>query len=191
MAYAIFKVGQPDIAGVLVDNRLSEEHKAEAEMTVFPVDGNRPDVSEHVILRPKELTITAWISNIDGNFIPAVGERAKQALADLQTLRDDRGLLDIVSYHIIYENMAMINVTAVHEQDLTGALQVTCTFRQANPVQAQLLPIPAPLVAEDSDNPDHGRGERYAAASEENSGRKTSQDASTAWTIVNNLVETQ
>lgn len=188
MAYAIFRVGQPEIAGVLVDNRLSEKHTADAEMTVFPIDGADPDVSEHIILRPKELVITAWISNIDGNFIPAVGERAKQALVDLQTLRDDRQLLDIVSYHIIYEKMAMIGIEATHEDVTTGALQITCTFRQANPVQAQLLPIPAPLVAEASGNPDHGRGERYAASSEENSGRKTSSDSSIAYSLVNNAV---
>lgn len=191
MPYAIFRAGQPEIAGVLVDNRISEEHTAEAEMTVFPIDGADPDVSEHIVLRPKEFTVTAWISNIDGNFIPAVGERAKQALIDLQLLRDERGLLEIVSYHIIYENMALISVSAVHEDTTTGALKISCSFQQVNPVQAELLPIPAPLVVEDPDNPDQGRGERYAAASEQDSGRKTSQDSSILYSIVNNEVVVQ
>ncbi len=190
MAYAFFKVGQPEIAGVLVDNRLSEEHKAEAEMTRFPIEGGDPDVSDHVILTPKEITITAWISNIDGTNIPAVGERAKQALVDLQKLRDDRQLLDLVTYHIIYQNMVMISVVATHKDTLTGALEVSCKFQQNNPVAVELLPIPAPTVSEGNID-DHGRGERYSAASEQDSGRKTANDASVLFNLTNNIITVQ
>lgn len=189
MPYAFFKVGQPNIAGVLVDNRLSEEHRAEAEMTQFPIDGAAPDVTEHVILAPKELTITAWISNIDGDGALAVGDRAKTALADLIKLRDDRALLDVESYHLLYDNMVMISVAATHEDVQTGALKVVCGFKQANPVQAESLAIPAATVSEGEENPDHGRGERSAAASEENAGRKTSNDSSVLFSIVNNAVQ--
>jgi hypothetical protein len=185
--FGIFRAGQPEIAGVLVDNRLSETHEATAEATLFPVDGASPDVTEHVILAPPKITIEAWISNIDGSFIPAIGERAKQALIDLQTLRIDRELLEVVTYHIIYEDMVLVEIKAVHENLETGALKVSCTFQQVNPVQSQLLPIPAETVSEGGG--DQGRSEKPAASSEENSGRKTSQDgASTAYTVFNGIV---
>jgi hypothetical protein len=191
MAYAFFKAGQPEIAGVLVDNRLSEEHKAEAEMTRFPIEGGSPDVSDHVILSPKEISITAWVSNIDGVGIPAVGERAKQVLIDLQKLRDDRERLDLVTYHVIYQNMVLVSVTGTHQNTATGALEVTCVFQQNNEVAVELLPIPAETVSEADENDDHGRGERSAATSEVDSGRKTSNDSSILYRVANNGIEVQ
>lgn len=179
MPFAIFKVGQPDIAGVLVDNRLSETHEASAEVTLFPVDGADPDVSEHVILTPAMITIEAWISNIDGPFIPALGERAKIALIDLQTLRKDRNLLEVVTYHVLYDSMVLVDVKAVHENTETGALKVTCTFQQINQVQSQLLPTPSATVS--AGGGDQGRNEKPSASSEEDAGRKTSQDADSSF----------
>lgn len=183
MPYAIFKYGQPNIAGVLVDNRISEQHVYEAEMTRIPIDGNDPDVSDHIVLSPDQVTIEAWISNIDAPSVPATGERAKQAIADLNKLIKDRQLLDIQTYHVLYQKMGLIKVEISHEDAATGAIKIICTFMQANQVEAQILPIPEATVS-DGTQEGHGRNEKTAAPSEENAGRKTSQDGqSVAYTI--------
>lgn len=176
MAYAIFKYGQPEIAGILVDNRISESHVYEAEITRIPIDGADPDVSDHIVLSPDVVTIEAWISNIDAPGIPATGERAKQALADFNKMIKDRALLDIQTYHLLYEKMGLLKVEATHEDQATGAIKVTCTFQKVNQVEAQVLPIPAATVTSGT-NEQQGRSEVEAASSEVNVGRKTSPDA--------------
>lgn len=179
MAYAIFKYGQPEIAGILVDNRISENHVYEAEITRIPIDGADPDVSDHIVLSPDMITIEGWISNIDTPMVPATGERAKQALADFNKMIKDRALLDVQTYHLLYEKMALLKVEATHEDQTTGALKISCTFQQVNQVEAQILPIPASTVT-DGTNEQQGRSEVAAAASEVNSGRKTAPDGASA-----------
>ena len=159
---------------MVLDNRITEQHIYEAEMTRIPIDGADPDASDHIILSPDTIVIEAWVSNIDAPLAPATGERAKQVLADFNKMIKDRELLDIQTYHLLYEKMGLIKVESAHEDRTTGALKVSCTFQQANQVEAQLLPVPAATVSDGGG--DHGRSEKPAAPSEENAGRKTTQN---------------
>lgn len=187
---SIFRTGQPDIAGVLVDTRLAELHESSSEPTLLPVDGSAPDVTDHVVLSPREVTISAWVGNIDGGGLPAAGVKATEAHQALVLLNRNRTRVDLVTQHELYSQMVLTNIQTVHGEDQTeapGAIRVEATFTQVTQAKSQVLARPEANISKGGGT--KGRDASKAASSKIEAGRKTSHtnDSSILATIVDEV----
>lgn len=108
---SVFRSNRPEVVGVLFDVKISEEHDLKATPTLFPIEGTAEDIVEHIILNPRIVTVETYMSNIDDDN-KAIGENAKKAIIDLDALRVSRGVLDLLTDHVAYENMVITSIVA-------------------------------------------------------------------------------
>lgn len=108
---SVFRSGRPDIAGIEFDVKLSENHDLNATITLYPIEGVAEDIVEHVILEPRIVTIEVYTSNIDDDN-RAIGQNASRALDDLEKMRLDRTMHDLITDHAIYSNMVLKTIDA-------------------------------------------------------------------------------
>lgn len=176
-----------DIAGVLIDTRISETHKSNGTPTRYAIDGADPDINDQIVLDPREFTITGWISNIDGSG-RAEGQRAAERHAAFHAMNRARNTVDVLTTHELYENVYPRTVSTTHEDLTTGAIEIAISFVQINQIGETNVPIPAAVVS-DGNIESHGRSEAMAAPSEVDAGRKkaaVTEDSSTLYRILNN-----
>lgn len=144
----IFKAASPDIIGIGVDLRLSEIHKAESTVTDQPIEDGSI-VSDHIILQPETVEILAEMSNFDGNDSQSVGERASTAWQDFKTQLKSRQLFDLVTYHELYEDMALVSLSGEHVSPYTGRMQLTLSFKKVDSTQLGFVAVPESILAGD------------------------------------------
>ena len=127
----IYRTGANSIPSVVVDVVLTEQHTADNVVTSNPVEQGSP-ISDHVIVQPDVVEISAEVSNYDGNESQSLGERAKTAWQQLKKLRNDRNLLRITTHHETYENMAIVSIGAEHVPGFTGRVRLTAKFQKVD-----------------------------------------------------------
>lgn len=168
----IFRARTPEVIGVDVDLRLSEIHAQEANVTDQPIeDGSL--VSDHIVLQPETVEITAEVSNFDGNNSVSLGERAKTAFQAFKTRLQSRELFDLVTHHELYENMALQSISADHSAPYQGRLLYRLSFKRVNTTQLSIVRVPESQLLATGDNP-----VAKTASSEVNRGRQDADEDS-------------
>lgn len=120
-----------NIAGVEVPVRISEDHDNTATVTSLPVESGAV-LSDHIILQPIMLTVTAEVNNAGtGN------SKAKSVLEAFYTMIKNRQLQTVATEHTIYNNMALVSITSNHMAPFKGTLQINLKFQQVSLVGLQ------------------------------------------------------
>ena len=166
-----------DVIEVELDASISESHKFTADVTDNPVEGGSV-VSDHITLKPIELTIDGMITDSPISFLTGVvdvlsgGEsRSQQGFDALIALRDSRQLFTVQTGLRAYENMAMTSLTIPRRADIGQALRFQMQVRQLTIVESETVDIPPEQVA--AANAD-------AAQSEADKGKQSGSAASAA-----------
>lgn len=169
----IFRANKPEIVGVQFDLRISESHDLNATPTQFPVEGTAEDIVEHIILNPRVVSIEAYMSNIDDDN-RALGENARNALAELDKIRVERLPLDLITEHIAYNNMVLTSISAGHPGSGPtdrGSMTYELTFQQVIILNTNTILVPAEQL-NDAPGTSKGQAVNKSASSEINAGVK-------------------
>ncbi len=155
---SVFRTGQSTIPTVVVDALVGESHTAENKVTELPIESGSP-LTDHVIIQPDTVEISAEISNFDGIGKSLNGERAKTAWQQLKKLRNDRVLLDITTQHELYTNMVILSVTAEHVVPYTGRMSFVAKFQKVDVANLRSSSASESILAGNSDLPFLGGGD--------------------------------
>ncbi|MBL4769533.1 MAG: hypothetical protein JKY94_17805 [Rhodobacteraceae bacterium] len=134
----IFRGAAPVLIGVPVDLRVSEVHKKESLVTQQPLEDGSI-VSDHIILQPDTVEITAIISNYDGPLVPAIGARAKTAWQELARLRKLQVLFDVLTTHELYTDMAITSITGGNLAPNQGELRLSVTLQKVDRTRTSVV----------------------------------------------------
>lgn len=137
----IFRAKTSELIGVDIDLRLSEIHNATALVTDQPIE-NGSLISDHIIDEPDTIEITAQISNVDS-------EKAKTSWAEFKNQIRKRELLDVITEHEIYTDMALESLSGEHTAPFLGTISVKLAFRKVQFAQIVTVQLTEADVAND------------------------------------------
>lgn len=116
---------------------LSENHTANNDVSGQTLENGSPLV-DHIIINADEIEINLLFANMEGSGKPLEGEGAKTAWQELKRLRNNRELLEIVTLHEIYENMAIENLSGNHETPYKGQIKITIKLKKIDITNANI-----------------------------------------------------
>jgi hypothetical protein len=152
------------IIDVPVDGRESELHTLTAEASKFALeDGSQ--VSDHIVINPAEIEIPYVLTNLDGE-AGSYGQRAATAYNEFRRKLNSRELYDVVTRHVLYENMALLETPAENTAPFSGRLFGSLKFQQINMANVASVEYPPSQFPND--------GTRTSAMSEVQSGNQAS-----------------
>lgn len=112
------------VAGVTVTVRETEAHTYTANVSKLALESGAI-VSDHMILEPETVTVSFRMTNSgDGR------QAAKDAFAAFVQMQQERQLVELVTEHAIYPNMALISLTPNHAAPFRGSFTATATFQR-------------------------------------------------------------
>lgn len=135
------------IGELVLDATLTESHRATAEATSNPVEDGMT-VSDHLVLKPDEVTIEGFITNTPfsrGTPVSApAGQpgRAASAYETLRRLRTAKQLVSLVTSAGKYDNMVMTSFTVPREPRVGESLRFSAEFRELVIVRTQTRRLP-------------------------------------------------
>ena len=124
----IFQSEKPATPAVFLDVIVNENHTAENQITSLPVENGSP-ISDHAIVLPDVVEISAEMSNYDGTS-KIGGERSKTAWQQLKNLRNTRTLVDVSTEHELYKNMVISSLTGEHVPGFKGRIRMSAKFQK-------------------------------------------------------------
>lgn len=119
------------VADIEVSIKTSESHKVSSSPTDISIE-NGATVSDHVILKPDEVTIMFAMANTRGG-----AEAARAAFEEFEKLVKERVLFDLITEHKFYKNVVATSISAEHKAPYKGALTCTVTLRQITQIDMQ------------------------------------------------------
>lgn len=123
--------GGPLVAGVEVTLVRDEAHNLAAQVTQIPMESGA-QVSDHIVLEPLAVTIGYEVSNVgEGR------QQAKDVFETFKNILEKRELLELVTEHYVYANMALVSVSPFHSAPYKGRLQFTANLQQINFVEIE------------------------------------------------------
>ena len=158
------------IAGIQLDATLSEGHTNVARMTKNPIELGA-DVTDHVIIEPKRVSITAQVSDtplgtpafaqivdsVNGLFGSSTEENATRSIAAYNSLiavMEVREPIEVQTKLKLYTNMIIVGISIVQDKDssrialmvisLEEALITASEIVQLSPEELQLGSITEP-----------------------------------------------
>jgi hypothetical protein len=135
-----------------LDASLSENHSLDSEITQFPVEGGA-DISDHIRIKPRQLTITGVVTNHPIRLLASVFEepdRAAKAFDKLKEIRDNRELVTVLTTLEEYENMVLTTVQIPRDVRRGQAVEATMTFREALIADSETIDLPEPVSKADT-----------------------------------------
>ena len=154
----IFRNGTPELAGVGIDTRLSENHVASAQVTRQVIeDGSQS--SDHIVLNPDTVEVLIEVSNVDKTdeliVSPAgiaaqfgvqinpggQGERARNAWAEFKRKIQSRELFEVVTDHELYTDMAIEYIAGDHAAPFRGRLIARIGFTKVDRTQLTFVQV--------------------------------------------------
>lgn len=158
------KYAQTDVAGVVIDAVLNEDHQYNSRVTNYPVEDGRI-ISDHIINEPETLSLTGVVSDTPLSFL-APFNRSINAFQRLVEIHNRRELITVVTGIKVYLNMAITSINVPRNvqsgQSLTFSMQfqrvnldssVRFTENPNNPFNKQPDKIPREIVADASKYP--------------------------------------
>lgn len=170
---SIFQQGRIQVAGVDVDLRTGEYHTSESQVTSYAIEDGSV-VADHIVETPDVVEIACQVENFDGNGQPAQGRRAKDAFQRLKQLKGERQLVEVVTQHELYTDMAITMVTGAHESPVRGRLTMRARFERLPRVQLQLVTVSEAQLA--GANHPSGPAVQKSASGEVDAGRQEVND---------------
>lgn len=121
------------VVGVEVSVITSEAHSLQATATKQSIESGA-QVTDHIILTPPQVAITFEVANVgDGPQI------AKDVFETFKAMMEARELLEVVTEHYVYDNMALVGLSPMHQAPYKGRLQCTATLQRVNQIQLQVV----------------------------------------------------
>lgn len=146
-----FSLEDPVLGNLEFDSIESEIHDWSREVTLNPVENGIP-VSDHIIIQPRNLTITGMISNspVDRSNIFLGGaaednQLVAKAFEQLDALFNSRTLVTIYTRYKTYPKMAITNINIPRSPDMGDAIVFTIQATQVNMVSKQMAQLPKGL----------------------------------------------
>ena len=119
------------VAGVLVTIMQSESHQYTANVPKIALESGA-QVSDHMILEPVQVSVQFAVTNAgDGK------DRARDAFDAFKKMQEERRLVELVTEHGIYTDMALVSLSPVHSAPYKGALTFSATFQKVHFVTVQ------------------------------------------------------
>lgn len=151
----IFRIDGIGLSSLTFDVIESEGHRMANDVSDYPVEG-RENITDNILQRPAELTITAFISNTPINgLIDQVAhfadrflngrKRTQEAFNQLLQLRDKRLPVTVATRYRVYEDMGITGVNIVRQPEDGESLTVDITFKHINIVKQQTGNVPPGL----------------------------------------------
>lgn len=168
------------VAGLTVVT--DEIHSASAQVSRFARE-DRALAADHIILEPAVLEISVSVSNvpiIPGlgaiPFLPGAGrsENGKTVLGILEGLRQRRELLEILTEHKLYRNMAFLGIAFQNTATFSGSTDFRLRFEEFPEATVETLTEPDELSQGGG-----GRTDKTASA-EVDAGRQNAPNSETA-----------
>lgn len=143
-----FRIEDPDIGSLEFDSIDAEVHDWQRDVTQNPVENGSP-VADHIIDRPRNLTITGMISNspIDGSNIFLGGnlldtDRVAEAFQVLNALYKSKALITIYTRYANYIDMAITSINIPRSPEQGNAIVFTIQATQVRIVTTQTTTLP-------------------------------------------------
>lgn len=113
-----------EVAGVHISVKKSEQHEMSAEITDIPLE-NGDTIRDHIVINPKTLTVQFEACNTDSDSPISTFDAFEKMI-------EAREMLEVVTEHKTYSNLALASFSASHQSPFKGALQGTLTFKEIN-----------------------------------------------------------
>lgn len=143
------------ITDVPVSAKFAEQHGITATPANFALE-NGSIVSDHIVLNPRTIEIPYEINNQD---VPGLsyGLKAAALYNILRFNLTNRGLYTIVTRHVLYLNMALIDAGAEHVAPAVGTIRGVAKFQQITLPAIENVQTPTSQLEQD--------GTQYKASS--------------------------
>jgi len=139
------------IAGATVDAKPAEQHNLTATPANFAIEDGST-VTDHIVLNPATIEIPWVLSNQDTSFGTTGSSYGIRSATLYNVLRENlssRTLYTVVTRHVLYQNMALVEIPADHTAPKQGTLEGTAKFQQINQPSLQNVKIPTSQLAQD------------------------------------------
>ncbi len=142
------------LTDVPVDTKFSEHHGITATPARFALE-NGATITDHIVLNPQTLEVPYILTNNDTplNISTPLGSsygiRSATLYNILRNNLRNRTLYTIVTRHVLYQNMALIDSGADHVSPETGTIVGIAKFQQVNRGNIQNVQIPTSQTAQD------------------------------------------
>lgn len=145
-----FSLEDESVGNLEFDSIDSETHDWQRDVTQNPVENGSP-VADHIIEKPRNLTVTGMISNspISGSSIFTSlisGSNTEDAVANafstLDALYKSRSLVTIYTRYATYENMVLTSINIPRTPDVGDAIVFTIQATQIRIVSTQTTSLP-------------------------------------------------
>ena len=114
------------VAGITVTVKESESHTYTANLTKLALESGSI-VTDHMILEPVSVAVSFSATNA------GQGRQAAKDIFDaFVNLQTTRTLIELVTEHAVYSNMALTSLTPMHSAPYKGTITCTATFEQVN-----------------------------------------------------------
>jgi len=141
---------------IILDATLTERHSYQADVTESPVEKGA-NVSDNIRAKPDVLSIEGFIADFplanDGrsktnsagptaqNRPPSVGERSKNALAQLRRLQTEGVLITVSTAVTEYKSMCLQSCEVSRNSKLGAGIPVSLVLKQINQVETKRVQV--------------------------------------------------
>ncbi len=144
------KLKPVSIAGIEGDALISEDVNYSADIPEYPVE-NGFNVSDTIILKPFQLSITFYISDSPATWRSRRGHepsanRTQKICNKLEDLYFRRQLVKVVTTDKIYTNMGIVSLTISHSSGMGYARQAQMTLKKVYVTKRKTVYIPVYIL---------------------------------------------
>lgn len=143
----LFQDKKSAIGEIVFDAAISECHNFAAKATTHPIEDGS-SISDHVHTEPVTIQIDGIITNTPTSFLNELGGEnlVLKAFERVGSLFEEQKLVDVVTSHKTYKNMALESVSVRHDAQSSDALRLSCTAKQIKTTKSANIRIARPKV---------------------------------------------
>jgi hypothetical protein len=134
---------------VQVDAMVQEDHQSAATLTDYPIE-NGVSISDHVVVKPDQLTLNCVVSNTPIYIGPGLlaTNRIMDAYILLWAIMSTKSAVNIVTGLRVYQNMVLEDLKVTRTKDNGQALEFIVQAKQARIVKTQTSTASAAPIAQ-------------------------------------------
>lgn len=167
------KLKPVSIAGIEGDALISEDISYSADIPEYPVE-NGYNVSDTILLKPLELSITLYISDSPATWRnrkghkPSAG-RTKKICNKFEKMFFKKKLIKVVTTDKIYTNMGIVSMTISHSSDIGYARQIQFSLKKVYKTSRKTVYIPKYILQSGETKKNAGKANVSSGSSESRS----------------------
>lgn len=131
-----------NIGGISCDAMIHHELSLESDIPDYPVEEGF-SVEDTVILKPKRLTMTVFVTNTPVTFGSASAGRVQQVAERFQEMYAKRKLITVTSSKGIYRNMGIESLSLPYDVSTRTSLEIPITLKEVRTTASKTVSIPA------------------------------------------------